>query len=141
MLELLSPSHRKKNHINLHWKFSSYLLAISLSRSLLKSLKSTCINFGIPSRRLEKHMLTTSRWKTKKEDLLTFIKELGYSGKCDMLSTIQTDQMHQPWRTFAAVINRCISRKSTGLDRLRESRAQILWVMYNLKNADYVALL
>ncbi|GJV02940.1 hypothetical protein Tco_1336509 [Tanacetum coccineum] len=58
------------------------------------------------------------------EDLLTFIKELGYSGKCDMLSTIQTDQMHQPWRTFAAVINRCISGKSTGLDRLRESLAQ-----------------
>ncbi|GJX15355.1 retrovirus-related pol polyprotein from transposon TNT 1-94 [Tanacetum coccineum] len=41
------------------------------------------------------------------EDLLTFIKELGYSGKCDMLSTIRTDQMYQPWRTFVAVINRC----------------------------------
>ncbi|GKF05133.1 hypothetical protein Tco_0035801, partial [Tanacetum coccineum] len=25
------------------------------------------------------------------EDLLTFIKELGYSSKCDMLSTIRTD--------------------------------------------------
>nr|GEW98835.1 retrovirus-related Pol polyprotein from transposon TNT 1-94 [Tanacetum cinerariifolium] len=36
------------------------------------------------------------------EDLLTLIMELGYSGKCDMLSTIRTDQMHQPWRTFAA---------------------------------------
>nr|GEW54856.1 hypothetical protein [Tanacetum cinerariifolium] len=56
------------------------------------------------------------------EDLLTFIKELGYSGKCDMLSTIQTDQMLQPWRTFASVINMCISRKSTGLDRLIKSR-------------------
>ncbi|GJU22677.1 hypothetical protein Tco_1156019 [Tanacetum coccineum] len=49
------------------------------------------------------------------EDLLTFIKELGYSGKCDMLSTIRTDQM--------------------------ESRAQVLWAMYNQKNVDYVALL
>ncbi|GKC58325.1 hypothetical protein Tco_1085923 [Tanacetum coccineum] len=35
----------------------------------------------------------------------------------------------------------CISRKTTGLDRLRESRAQILWGMYNKKNVDYVALL
>ncbi|GJZ51823.1 hypothetical protein Tco_0606338 [Tanacetum coccineum] len=35
--------------------------------------------------------------------------------------------MHQPWRTFTAVINRCISGKSPGLDRLRLSRAQILW--------------
>ncbi|GJT06516.1 hypothetical protein Tco_0840978 [Tanacetum coccineum] len=60
---------------------------------------------------------------------------------CNMLSAIHTDQMHQPWRTFAAIINRCISRKKIGLDRLRESRAQILWGMYNKKNVDYVALL
>nr|GEU74986.1 hypothetical protein [Tanacetum cinerariifolium] len=77
----------------------------------------------------------------KKKYLLTLIKELGYSGKCDMLSTIRTDQMHQPWRTFAAVINRCISGKSIGLDRLRELRAQILWSMYNQINVDYVAFL
>ncbi|GJT42462.1 hypothetical protein Tco_0951177 [Tanacetum coccineum] len=76
-----------------------------------------------------------------KEDLVTFIQELGYSSKCNMLSVIHTDQMHQPWRTFAAIINRCISGKTTGLDRLGESRAQILWGMYNKKNFDYVALL
>ncbi|GJY08709.1 copia protein [Tanacetum coccineum] len=76
-----------------------------------------------------------------KDDLLSFIKELGYFGNCKMLSTIRTDQMHQPWRTFAAIINRCISGKSTGLDRLRESRTQILWAMYNQKNVYYVALL
>ncbi|GKD53937.1 hypothetical protein Tco_1287324, partial [Tanacetum coccineum] len=75
------------------------------------------------------------------EELVTFIQELGYSGRCNMLSAIHTDQMHQPWRTFAAIINRCISGKTTGLDRLRESRAQILWGMYNKKNVDYVALL
>ncbi|GJX81327.1 hypothetical protein Tco_0330808 [Tanacetum coccineum] len=75
------------------------------------------------------------------DDLVLFIKELGYSGNCEMLSAICTDQMHQPWRTFAAVINRCIFGKSTRLDRLRESRAQILWAMYNLKNVDYVTFL
>ncbi|GKC55205.1 hypothetical protein Tco_1077950 [Tanacetum coccineum] len=62
-----------------------------------------------------------------KDDLVLVIKELGYSGKCEMLSAIHTDQMHHPWRTFAAIINRCISGKTTGLDRLKESRAQILW--------------
>ncbi|GKD99177.1 hypothetical protein Tco_1383074, partial [Tanacetum coccineum] len=36
---------------------------------------------------------------------------------------------------------RCVSGKTTRLDRLRESRAQILWGMYNKKNVDYVALL
>nr|GEU95001.1 integrase, catalytic region, zinc finger, CCHC-type, peptidase aspartic, catalytic [Tanacetum cinerariifolium] len=43
---------------------------------------------------------------SSEEELVTFIQELGYSGKCDMLSAIHTDQMHQPWRTFAAIINR-----------------------------------
>ncbi|GJT43150.1 hypothetical protein Tco_0951865 [Tanacetum coccineum] len=43
------------------------------------------------------------------EELVTFIQELSYSGKCDMLSVIHTDQMHQPWRTFVAIINREIS--------------------------------
>nr|GEX95896.1 putative ribonuclease H-like domain-containing protein [Tanacetum cinerariifolium] len=37
-------------------------------------------------------------------------------------------------------IERCISSKTTRLDRLKESRAQILWGMYNQKNVDYVAL-
>ncbi|GKD54561.1 hypothetical protein Tco_1287948 [Tanacetum coccineum] len=49
--------------------------------------------------------------------------------------------MHQPWGTFAVVINRCIFRKSTGLDRLRPSRAQILWGMFYKENVDFVALL
>ncbi|GJZ93543.1 ribonuclease H-like domain-containing protein, partial [Tanacetum coccineum] len=75
------------------------------------------------------------------DEMVSFIQELGYSGKCNMLSAIYTDQMHQPRRTFAAIINRCISGKTTGLDRLRESRAQILWGMYNKKNVDFVALL
>ncbi|GKD76214.1 hypothetical protein Tco_1334496 [Tanacetum coccineum] len=57
------------------------------------------------------------------EELVTFIQELGYSGKYDMLSAIHTDQMHQPWRIFTTIINRCIRGKTTGLDRLRESRA------------------
>ncbi|GKB57285.1 hypothetical protein Tco_0913471 [Tanacetum coccineum] len=75
------------------------------------------------------------------EELVTFIQKLGYSGRCNMLSAIHTDQMHQPWRTFTAIINRCISGKIAGLDRLKESRAQILWGMYNKKNVDYVPLL
>ncbi|GJU52922.1 hypothetical protein Tco_1226636 [Tanacetum coccineum] len=40
------------------------------------------------------------------EEMVPFIQELGYSGKCDMLSAIHIDQMHQSWRTFAAIINR-----------------------------------
>ncbi|GKE16257.1 hypothetical protein Tco_1423834, partial [Tanacetum coccineum] len=49
--------------------------------------------------------------------------------------------MHQPWRNFAALINRSLSGKTTGLDKLRLSTAQILWGMYHQKNVDYVELL
>nr|GEX53467.1 putative reverse transcriptase domain-containing protein [Tanacetum cinerariifolium] len=49
--------------------------------------------------------------------------------------------MHQPWRTIAALINRSLFRKTTGLDKLRLSKAQILWGMYHLKNLEYVEVL
>ncbi|GKA40421.1 hypothetical protein Tco_0733014 [Tanacetum coccineum] len=48
------------------------------------------------------------------DELVPFIQELGYSGKCDMLYAIHT---------------------------VRESRAQILCGMYSKKNVDFVALL
>ncbi|GJR97160.1 hypothetical protein Tco_0269334 [Tanacetum coccineum] len=49
--------------------------------------------------------------------------------------------MHQPWRTFAALINKSLSGKTTDLDKIRLNRAQILWGMYHQKNEDYVELL
>ncbi|GJS84704.1 hypothetical protein Tco_0751245 [Tanacetum coccineum] len=42
---------------------------------------------------------------------------------------------------FATIIKRSLSGKTTGLDKLRLSRAQILWGMYYKKNVDYVKLL
>nr|GEU43602.1 hypothetical protein [Tanacetum cinerariifolium] len=49
--------------------------------------------------------------------------------------------MHQPWRSLAAIINKCLSGKTTALESLRLSRAQILWGMYHNKTVDYVYLL
>ncbi|GKB62164.1 retrovirus-related pol polyprotein from transposon TNT 1-94, partial [Tanacetum coccineum] len=51
------------------------------------------------------------------EEIVSFIYELGYTGKIETLSELVVDHMHRPWRTFAAVINRCISGKTTGLDK------------------------
>nr|GEW09485.1 ribonuclease H-like domain-containing protein [Tanacetum cinerariifolium] len=60
MQGLSSASHKEKKHIKSLWMLSSYLLAILHFRSLLKSQKYTCINFGLPSRRSEIQMHTTS---------------------------------------------------------------------------------
>ncbi|GKB19436.1 hypothetical protein Tco_0853359, partial [Tanacetum coccineum] len=75
------------------------------------------------------------------KEIVSFLRELGHTREIISLNDVIVDQMHQPWRTFATLINRSLSGKTTGLDKLRLSKAQILWVMYHQKNVDYVELL
>nr|GEV11718.1 hypothetical protein [Tanacetum cinerariifolium] len=56
-----------------------------------------------------------------------------HNGEINSLNDVVVDHMHQPWRTFAALINKGLSGKTTGLDKLRLSRAQILWVSWRNK--------
>ncbi|GJR92439.1 hypothetical protein Tco_0264613, partial [Tanacetum coccineum] len=51
------------------------------------------------------------------------------------------DHMHQPWRTLAACINKCLSRKTASNDKLRKSRIDILWGMFYRENVDYPSLI
>ncbi|GKD82242.1 hypothetical protein Tco_1349081 [Tanacetum coccineum] len=69
------------------------------------------------------------------EDSLTFLVDLGYLGPLYKYTNMFMDHMHQPWRTLAACINKCLSgktasndklRKSTSNDKLRKSRIDIL---------------
>ncbi|GJU69159.1 hypothetical protein Tco_1255418 [Tanacetum coccineum] len=75
------------------------------------------------------------------EEILSFIRDLGHTGEIKFLSDVNVNHMHQPWRSFAAIINKCLSGKTTTLESLRLSRAQILWGMYHNKTVDYVYLL
>ncbi|GJW61274.1 retrovirus-related pol polyprotein from transposon TNT 1-94 [Tanacetum coccineum] len=75
------------------------------------------------------------------EAILTFLRDLGHSGEMKMITNVNVNKFHQPWRSFAMVINKCLSGKSTGYDSLRLSQAQILWGMYHKKNVDYAYLL
>ncbi|GJR99342.1 hypothetical protein Tco_0315851 [Tanacetum coccineum] len=76
-----------------------------------------------------------------KEEILSFIRDLGHTSEIKVLSDVNVNHMHQPWRSFAVIINKCLSGKTTALESLRLSRAQILWGMYHNKNVDYVYLL
>ncbi|GKE33178.1 hypothetical protein Tco_1452500, partial [Tanacetum coccineum] len=60
------------------------------------------------------------------EEILAFIRKLGYSEDIKSLSDVKVDTLHQTWRTFGTIINKCLSGKVTGLDQLRISRAQII---------------
>ncbi|GJZ89001.1 hypothetical protein Tco_0660783 [Tanacetum coccineum] len=74
-----------------------------------------------------KHDTFYSSRLTKKKRF-TFFGKLSHTGKVNSLNDVVVDQMHQPWRTFTDRINRSLSGKASGLDKLRLSRAQILWI-------------
>ncbi|GJT30343.1 hypothetical protein Tco_0910618 [Tanacetum coccineum] len=47
------------------------------------------------------------------DENLSFIKELGHTGNIKNITTVVVDHIHQPWRTFASIINKCLSGKTT----------------------------
>ncbi|GJT35377.1 hypothetical protein Tco_0925796 [Tanacetum coccineum] len=75
------------------------------------------------------------------EEILSFIRRVGHTSEIKFLSDVNVNYMHQPWRSFAAIINKCLSGKTTTLESLCLSRAQILWGMYHNKTVDYVYML
>ncbi|GKD84076.1 hypothetical protein Tco_1350915, partial [Tanacetum coccineum] len=75
------------------------------------------------------------------QDILSFIRDLRHTRDITYLTDVNFDYLHQPWRAFASVINKCLSGKETGIDKIRLSHAQILWGMFYKKNIDYVYLL
>nr|GEY78092.1 hypothetical protein [Tanacetum cinerariifolium] len=56
------------------------------------------------------------------EEILAFLRYLGYSGEIKKIIDVNIKKLHQPWRSFAAVINKCLSRKSIGYDSLRDDQ-------------------
>ncbi|GJW82085.1 retrovirus-related pol polyprotein from transposon TNT 1-94 [Tanacetum coccineum] len=71
------------------------------------------------------------------DDTLTFLIDLGY--KCPLYkhTNMFVDHMHQPWRTLAAIINKCLSRNTISNDKLRISRIDILRGMFYRENVNY----
>ncbi|GJU15859.1 retrovirus-related pol polyprotein from transposon TNT 1-94 [Tanacetum coccineum] len=72
---------------------------------------------------------------------LTFLIYLGYKGPLNRHTNMFVDHMHQPWRTLAAIINKCLSGKTTINDKFKKSKINILWGMFNRENVDYLKLI
>ncbi|GJX88747.1 hypothetical protein Tco_0340761 [Tanacetum coccineum] len=75
------------------------------------------------------------------DSLFDFLLDLGYKGQLKHISEMYVDHMHQPWRTLGAIINKCLSGKTSSNDRLRPSRIEIIWDIYHKVNVDYAALI
>nr|GEV93089.1 hypothetical protein [Tanacetum cinerariifolium] len=71
------------------------------------------------------------------EEILAFLHFLGHSEAIRRLTDVNINKLHQPWRCFAAIINKCLTEKSSCYDSLRLSQAQILWGLYHKRNVDF----
>nr|GEW55240.1 hypothetical protein [Tanacetum cinerariifolium] len=63
------------------------------------------------------------------EKIMAFLRFLGHSGEIRKLTDVNINKLHQPWRSFAAIINKCLSGKSIGYDSLRFTKVIIHYFM------------
>nr|GEY55608.1 hypothetical protein [Tanacetum cinerariifolium] len=54
------------------------------------------------------------------EEILEFLRFLGHSAQIKTLTDVNVNRLFQPCRSFAAVINKCLTGKSSGIDSLRD---------------------
>ncbi|GJZ31677.1 hypothetical protein Tco_0576724 [Tanacetum coccineum] len=66
----------------------------------------------------------------REQDILSFIRDLGHTGDITYLTDVNVDYLHQPWRAFTTVINKCLSGKETGMDKIHLSRVKFSGIKY-----------
>ncbi|GJV23607.1 hypothetical protein Tco_1376302, partial [Tanacetum coccineum] len=69
--------------------------------------------------------------------IISFVNNLGYPNVVRTLSGVVTNDMYQPWRALATIINLCLTGKTSGFERPRAPVLQILWGVVNGANIDY----
>nr|GFB60084.1 hypothetical protein [Tanacetum cinerariifolium] len=76
-----------------------------------------------------------------KAEILEFLRSFGHSDEIRHLTDVNVNKLFQPWISFGAVINKCLTRKSSGFDSFRLSQTQLLWGLYHSRNIDYAFLI
>ncbi|GJW09141.1 hypothetical protein Tco_1571564 [Tanacetum coccineum] len=56
------------------------------------------------------------------------LQYLGHTGDITYLTDVNVDYLHQPWRAFATVINKCLSGKETRMDKIH--------LLFQIENKD-----
>nr|GFC50000.1 hypothetical protein [Tanacetum cinerariifolium] len=78
------------------------------------------------------------------EEILEFLRFLRHSHDIRYLTDVNVNKLYQPWRSFASfasVINKCLTGKSSSVDSFRLSQAQMLWGFYHRINIDFANLI
>nr|GEX02386.1 hypothetical protein [Tanacetum cinerariifolium] len=68
------------------------------------------------------HHLIHFKMNNKIQEILAFLTYLGHSGEIKKIIDVNINKLHQPWRSFAAVINKCLSGKSIGYESIRDDQ-------------------
>ncbi|GJY84884.1 hypothetical protein Tco_0498910 [Tanacetum coccineum] len=123
MHEFWATASYHKHSIRFKLNTKSYYFDLDTFRNMLQMCPK------LPGQKFVDHLF--------EEEILTFMRELDYSGNIKLLSNVKVDILPQPWRTLGTIINKCLSGKVTGIDTLRLSRAQILWGLYHQKKVDF----
>ncbi|GKE49004.1 hypothetical protein Tco_1480262 [Tanacetum coccineum] len=74
------------------------------------------------------------------EEILTFIRELGYPGNIKLLSDVKVDTLTQPWRTFGTIINKCLSGGPNLLDRKQGVKEEQIYVLPKIHESYHQSL-
>ncbi|GJX54269.1 hypothetical protein Tco_0282638 [Tanacetum coccineum] len=61
------------------------------------------------------------------DEIVTFIKSLGYKGALESVPDLVTGHMYQPWRIFASIINRCLSGKTTDIENSKAYKTYLAY--------------
>ncbi|GJZ23923.1 hypothetical protein Tco_0561382, partial [Tanacetum coccineum] len=69
--------------------------------------------------------------------LINFVNKLGYPKVVRTLSVVVTNDMLQSWRALTAIINLCLTGKTSAFERPRAPVLQILWGVVNRAHIDY----
>nr|GFB06521.1 hypothetical protein [Tanacetum cinerariifolium] len=59
------------------------------------------------------------------EEVLDFLRFFGHNQDIRYLTDVNVNKLYQPWRSFASVINKCLTGKSSRVDSFRLSQAQV----------------
>ncbi|GJX67171.1 hypothetical protein Tco_0302898 [Tanacetum coccineum] len=75
------------------------------------------------------------------DTVIDFVNELGYPEPVEIVSSIRTNYVYQPWRAILSLLNQCLTRKTSGNDKPRHPVLQMLWGIVTQTNVDHAELI
>ncbi|GKB54603.1 hypothetical protein Tco_0905356 [Tanacetum coccineum] len=75
------------------------------------------------------------------DTVIDFVNGLGYPEPVEIVSSIRTNYVYQPWRAILSLLNQCLTGKTSGSDKPRHPVLQMLWGIVTQTNVDHAELI